>query len=326
MLSALCLSICRWRAVISFVTLTLGLPWCAAAERPVEGSWPVHGGARVSVDVPDGRLEVRGWDRREVALEGHLAAGVSDLEVQADGHKVRLAVSALEASAREDRSVALTLRVPRDCLLRVQSFSADVDVSDLLALVDVHTLDGDIHISGRPDEVRTRTLAGDQRLDIESRRLTVRGIEGPLHLAGAVQSVVASSVSGSMTIESRLVGEMKLRSTSGRILFSGEIVPTGRLDVETTGGPVEFDLAPPAQAEVHLASRKGDIEVDVANGSTAQDVATALRAQGAAEQADRPLPIDTGTVRRLILGGGGPQLRAVSQWGDLRLVYRSSTQ
>lgn len=290
--------------------------------RQVTESWAASHGDRVTIEVPAGRLQVIGWDRREVALEGRLGAGVSPLQAHADGQKVRLVLTADEQASLEDQQVDLALHVPRRCRLVVQGFSAEVEVRDVLSFVEVQTLDGDIRISGRPDEVKTRTLRGHQTLDIESRRLTSRGLEGTLRVSGAVHFLEASSVTGAMDIDSRLIGEMKLRSTSGRISFSGEILPTGRLDVETTGGRVDFDLVDGSHADVHLETRSGSIAVDAGsiNGEASLDARDESAVSETTTDSHRG-----GPRRHIVLGDGGPRLTAVSQWGDLHLVYRLST-
>lgn len=299
----------RVRLLTWMLCLLLG-SGSVSAQDIYQGSWPASPGVRVSIDVPMGHLRVEGWDRNTVSLEGRLGTTLEAPQVDADGRKVRLRLlerPATEPAAEEgDKLPDLTLRVPVRSRLAVRTFSASVEVRRLEGEVDVQTVDGGIDITGRPDAVNTRTLRGDQRLDIQSRRLTARGLEGAFFLSGTVQAVDASSVSGAMEVDCRLAGEVKLLSTSGRITYSGEILPAGHLSIETTGGDVELHLAAEAQATLDLSSHQGRISLP---GEPDPDDVDALVVSPSAP------------ARHVeVLGDGGPRLEVVSRSGQVRVV------
>lgn len=301
------------RLTIGFLALWLGGDVLAAQGDLFQGSWPASPGVRVSIDLPVGHLRVEGWERRTVSLEGRLGASVTAPRVEADGQKVRLQLTERTpetTDGEDDELPDLTLRVPVRSRLEVRTFSASVEIRRLEAWVGVQTVDGDIDITGQPDEVYTRTLRGEQRLDLTSRRLTSRGLEGAFFLSGAVQSVDASSVSGAMHVDSQLAGEVKLLSTSGRITFSGKILPTGRLTVETTGGDVELQLPAEAQAVLDLSSRQGSISI--LEGAASEDL-------------EAPEEASTSPSQHVeVLGEGGPRLQVISRYGRIRVVRSPS--
>lgn len=288
----------------------LGSETLSAQNDIYQGSWPASPGVRVSIDLPVGHLRVEGWERSTVSLEGRLGTSLEAPQVEADGQKVRLRLAELapaEPSAEDESATPdLTLRVPVRSRLQVRTFSASVEVRRLEGYVNVQTVGGDIDIAGQPDEVHTRTLRGSQRLDIQSRRLTARGLEGALFLSGAVQAVDASSVSGPMQVDSQLAGEVKLLSTSGRITYSGEILPTGRLTIETTEGDVELQLSAETQALLDLSSQRGRISTP---------------GQAVPRESEAPETSSTLPVRHVeVLGGGGPRIEVVSRSGQVRVV------
>lgn len=315
------------------VCLLLGCLSATAAwsvdERRLDQSWDAVPGVRVHLEVPAGRLQVIGWERSEVRLQGQAAPGVGPLRASADGHKVHLALTAEEGADGADREVQVTVHVPRRSRLFVQGFAAAVEVREMTGYVEVESLGGSLDIAGRPDEVRTRTLTGQQSLNVESRRLVVRSLQGAVQISGQVALIEASSVSGDLNVDARLAGEMKLLSTSGRISFSGEVLPSGRLTVETTSGTVDLQLAEDADAVVDLTTRSDSVSTPSPSTMVPRTVPSEA-AFSAAESADT-VPPDA-VRQRLVFGrasaaDGDPErahIRVVSRAGDVRLDRPSS--
>ena len=311
--------------------LVIGLLWLLPmavvadpGQEPVKASWPLARGAAVSVEVPAGHLRVVGWDRPRLAIEGWRGDGVDGLRSTVDGQTAVLVLRGRPTadggtSNDASREVEVTVHVPRHCRLQVRGFAAEIVVEGLLATVEAQTLDGDIRISGRPDEVETRTLGGHQVLELESRRVRSRSLTGTLEVSGVVHSLETSNLSGTTIIEVASAGVMKLSSASGRITFSGELAPAGRLDIETVGGEVDLSLAEDPEVDVQLASPRGEIELGAFGGRQSVDGDT-----GGGSMATQPPPADP--LHRFVRPGTGPRVRVSSQTGRLRLLTKAQVQ
>jgi hypothetical protein len=305
----------------------------------VKASWPLARGAAVSVEVPAGRLRVVGWDRSRLAIEGWRGADVEGLRSTVDGQTAVLVLRGRPTadggtSNDASREVEVTVHVPRHCRLQVRGFAAEIVVEGLLATVEAQTLDGDIRIIGRPDQVETRTLGGHQTLELESRRVRSRSLTGTVEVTGVVHSLETSNLSGPTMIGVASAGAVKLSSASGRITFSGKLAPAGRLEIETVGGEVDLSLAEQPEADVLLVSPRGEIDIGAFGGrqDVGVDTGDGPMAEGpvpGAPSSVEPSSVEPSSVeplRRFVRPGAGPRVRVSSQTGRLRLLTDPQTQ
>jgi hypothetical protein len=123
----------------------------AAAQERVDERRPAAPDGTVAIETTGGSVRVEGWDRSEVAVTGSVGPGADHLSLRGDGRKIRVEV---EPSLHEHVGHAdLTVKVPARSQVRVESFQARVEVSDVTGGVRVETVNGGIVVSGAAGQV-----------------------------------------------------------------------------------------------------------------------------------------------------------------------------
>ena len=79
----------------------------------------------VVISNVSGSIDVRGWDRNEVQVNGHLGSGVERLDVESNGGRTVVKVVLLRGS-HDDGEAEITVSVPKDSSVEVSAVSADV--------------------------------------------------------------------------------------------------------------------------------------------------------------------------------------------------------
>jgi hypothetical protein len=225
--------------------------------------------------------------------------------------------------------VRLTLEMPPELALELESSSGDFETGDLVGPQSLETTSGDVEVHGAASAVTIRTTSGGvsasglgrARVRSVSGDVVVAGARGPLdvrtssgeiEVSGAADSVRVASVSGDIRVD-RAPRGLDAGSTSGAVTVSGPVDGTAR--VHSTSGDVQLELGP--------ASRRAD--VNTVSGGIAVRLAAGLRCDltltSTSGNLDASVPIQIRTMTRrelsgTVSGGGAPvSLHSVS--GDI---------
>ena len=100
-------------------------------QRLVQRQIAARAGAFVSLRSLQGTLQIEGWDRDEVAVEGTLGTGVQDLRLTSDGQRVWLEVQPLGEPGKQRARAELRVWVPRRCRLEVRTVESSTVLKEL---------------------------------------------------------------------------------------------------------------------------------------------------------------------------------------------------
>ena len=105
----------------------------AFAATPINETRPLAARGRVDISNVKGRIEVRTWDKPEVAITGSLGEGAERLQVEGDRHNLEVKVR-YPRNSRNAEATTLILDVPQ---------RANVDIDGVAVTIDVSGLAGD---------------------------------------------------------------------------------------------------------------------------------------------------------------------------------------
>lgn len=203
--------------LLRLVLVLLVLPACTLnlqaepfTERE-EKQFTVEGKAEVALITFDGSIEVRSWDRNEVAvtLERRAASqeALESLRVDAtqDGSRVRIEVLKPEPSLNLGMSPSVSLKVtlPRTSDVEARSGDGSIRIDDVTGRISLRSGDGSIAGTTLSGELTAHTGDGSIALEGISGRVTVDTGDGSVSIDGAVQTVNARTGDGSIRVHAR---------------------------------------------------------------------------------------------------------------------------
>jgi Toastrack DUF4097 len=259
------------RAVVPFavVAAALALSACdisiGAADYSVreEKTFTVTGAARVTLSTFDGNIEVRGWDRNEVAVEvekrGPDQATVERILVKAaqDGNAITVEVPKpsplVTTSFRRTPSASLVVSVPAQSAVVARSGDGAVTVRRVEGAVEVDTDDGNVRIEGAKGGIAVRT--GDGAVD-------ARQIEGRARIETGDGSVRAEGAFSGLSLETR-DGSVDVAASAGSAVESDWLVTTG-------DGNIRLELPDSLDADLDALTADGRVEIDRTGGQGAE--------------------------------------------------------
>ncbi|MCL4523647.1 MAG: DUF4097 domain-containing protein [Acidobacteria bacterium] len=267
-----------------------GLAAGTAAADDWSKKYAVSGKPELRVESNDAHIDVDAWDRKEIEARVNTrgwsigATGVRITESQT-GNQVSVSVRVPRMEwhfGMQNRSVSITLLVPRDIDLTAETGDGHVRVNSLTGKIDVHTGDGHITFTAVRGMMRLRTGDG--------------------HVTG-------ESLDGSLNVE----------TGDGRVRVDGRF---DALDLRTNDGSIEADVRTGSKIQsawyvttgdgaVRLripANFSADLDANTGDGSIRVDFPLMVPAGRARESSVSGK-----------LNGGGPPLRVRTGDGSITI-------
>lgn len=271
---------------------------------------------RLVVENPRGRIDVRGWDRPEVAVRARKRAGGSS--------PARVQATRIEMHHQGDTVILRTV-------LDKQAMFGEGVLWQQLAAGGIRALEELLHNNVGPAEVeyavsipRTAELSlkgVSSAISVEGVRGAVRAatVSGRCTLARTGGALSLSTVSGAVAGE-ELDGRLEVKSVSGSIRLAGAL---SSLNATTVSGAIELagPLASEGTCELHTVSGSATLRLPPDTGAT-------IRAQGISMSVQSDLPVDVlANERRPAarrwegrLGSGGASVVFQTVSGSLHLA------
>jgi hypothetical protein len=234
----------------------------------------------VRVELTNGHVTIRGWDRSEFHIAGELSDAAEGFELRDTDGNIRFEED-IDRNSRgfdcsffgcrgdsRDRNSELEIQIPRNSVLRFEGVNIDVDVSELQGNTEIEVVNGEIIAENLSGTVQLKTVNGeieaenlDGRLALETvnGRIRDRDSKGSRIEFSAVNGDIRSNTSAARVSAGNVNGEIEL-----------QLGAVDELDISTVGGRVETNASLLDGAHVDISSVNGRIELAVPAGSSAR--------------------------------------------------------
>ena len=258
-------------------------------------------GGEVVISNVSGSIDVRGWDRNEVQVTGHLGEDVERLDLATSGGRTIVKV-VLPRGSSNDGDAEISVQVPKNCSVEVSAVSADVSSQGVLGTQRLKSVSGEITADISGDDSEVRSVSGDLTVRGTGKPISLRAnsVSGSLDLTNGAGKLDVVTVSGDARVQMGETSEVRGRTTSGDLELRAKLTRDGRVDVEGVSGEITLRLTASGGLSTEIESFSGDIEGCLA---------------GSVERVSKYGP---GTRLNLrTVEGGGARVRAKTLSGDI---------
>jgi DUF4097 and DUF4098 domain-containing protein YvlB len=290
----------------SSLLLAIALP-VAALAGPVNRTVNADANGEVEISNVSGTIDVRGWDRNEVQVSGHLGEDVERLDVETSGGHTLVKV-VLPRGRNSDGEAVLEIRVPKMSTVEVSAVSADVSSKGVLGTQRLKSVSGEVTADISSPDSEVRSVSGDVTVRGNGKVSTLRlsSVSGNIDLMNAAGKLDLVTVSGDARVTMGETSEVRARTTSGNFNLTAKLTNNGRVDTESVSGEITLNVSAPGSISTEIESFSGDI--------------TGCLAQGKVERVSK-----YGPGSRLYIRGvedGGVRVRAKTLSGDVEICDR----
>lgn len=298
----------------------------SSQAQPVSRTLDAPGAGRVVIELVDGDVTVRGWDRAVIEISGQLGAGAEDLEVtqQGDETRIRVIEASDDGTDASGNETELFVSVPRGSNLVVDGTNADLLVANIGGALALHTVSGDIDAEFYGAAIDAETVGGDIRVSGRGApgEATLATVAGEIEAAGSFRAITASTVSGDIELDVLDSVRLNLNTTNGDIEVHATFDGEAELTADTINGDVELRVGDEGELNLDVGTFSGRIETCFDDRS-----AGAAPAVEAAPAADRGRDGRRGRRNRGARGGelivvadtDSPRVRVRTLNGDIEI-------
>jgi DUF4097 and DUF4098 domain-containing protein YvlB len=257
----------------AFLVIACALPACvtpmmaAASDDMVDRKVVAQANGEVVISNVSGTIDVRGWDRNEVQVTGHLGSSVERLDVEASEGRTIVKV-VLPHRGTRDGDADIEVRVPKNSSVDVSAVSADVSSRGVLGTQRLKSVSGEVTADVTGNDSEMRSVSGDVTVRGVGKpnSLRVSSVSGSLDISNFGGKIDVVTVSGDARVQASEASEIRGRTTSGSLELFGKLTRDARVDVEGVSGDLTLRLSAPGALSAEIESFSGDITGCLAKG------------------------------------------------------------
>jgi len=246
--------------LISLVISFYAVVNCAADGREINESKKADPNGSVTIVVTRGELEVRGWKRDEIRVNGQLDEQMERFVFEVNGNETEIAVK-LPRHLRGwgNGGSDLQVFVPRNSNVVIKGVSTDLEVQDVQGGLRAGSVSGEVVVSDVAKRIDLSSVSGDVILSSANGRISARTVSGEIEASDSNGSGTYHSVSGSITVRGS-GAELDLETVSG------EIIVTLQKFTDLTGNTVSGDIEISGDLQSE-GKRKGNVRLESVSGT-----------------------------------------------------------
>jgi DUF4097 and DUF4098 domain-containing protein YvlB len=208
-------------------------------------------GARLDVELMQGELVVRTWDRLEVRVAS--SSGVVDVRRTNGLVKVRPDIGAdMERHGNPMLHHDLEITVPRDMSIEAGGAFLSADLEGVDGEVRLETTNGHLRVHGGRAFIQLHTVQGDVELEGAEGRIELHSTNGSVTARDVTGEVQASAINGRVTLHDVRSGSVEASTVNGEIEYTGAIERGGRYAFDSHAG--DISVAIPESAGISLTA------------------------------------------------------------------------
>jgi len=246
---------------LAIMTIGLLAAVAATAGDKIDETRKVDADAEIHINNLAGTIDVIGWDKNEVRIEGTLDDKAKKLEITGNDSDLSIKVK-YPRKTRNIRGSELTIHIPRGCRLETESVSCDVTVRDVDGPVEIESVSGEITVTGKPRSVEIASVSGVIEVDTETDEVEIESVSGDIFVNNVSRRLSLSCVSGDVEIRSDSLDDFEFNTVSGKLDLTARPARNGRWEIDCHSGEVTLNLPSDVDAEFEIDTFSGDIDDD----------------------------------------------------------------
>jgi DUF4097 and DUF4098 domain-containing protein YvlB len=222
----------------------------------------IDAAAKGHVDISNvaGEINVEGWSRNSVRVEGTLGENVEELVLERDDKTVTVKVK-VPRHSRNRISSDITVFVPEASSIDVSGVSADIDIEGVTGKQSLHTVSGDVTAEAHA-AIDAHSVSGDVRVKGDGKVMEVRAntVSGDVDVSGVNGEIAAEAVSGDVIVKAGTIERFAAETVNGDIELSGKFARGGRIAASSVNGDVDIRFDGAVSADFDIETFNGDID------------------------------------------------------------------
>jgi len=203
-----------------------------------------------------GDIEVIGWNKNIVKIQGEIDDSAEELKIKNKGHKFYIKVKMKGDSHSGDGS-DLKIFMPRTTSLWFKGVDTSFIFNNLSSGIEGRTINGDLVINEVEQKINVSTVSGDINITESSGVLNVESVTGTLNFSGEYSKAYAKSMAGEIFAKIDNVKILKTENVSGKTFVEGQLKDKAYIKLTSVSGDIKYKTIGKLNAACKLESQFG---------------------------------------------------------------------
>jgi hypothetical protein len=231
---------------------------------------------KVIIANVSGSIEIKTWNRAEVQIDADKVSKAATLDMAKENiDLVKINVTQENSTVRIETeypkgehkklnvSVSFKLMIPSQAAINATTVSGNVTCESIGGYLRANTASGNVVVSGAragaacsstSGDVEAVNITGDVDLHTVSGTVKADSVKGSVEADTVSGSVLLTNITGAETVEGS--------TTSGRVVYEGDIASNGYYSLKSHSGRVEFTVPSSAAFDVNAKTFSGSIDTE----------------------------------------------------------------
>ena len=241
---------------IVFLLFTLIFITNASAGELIDKTISVKSLEHLLINNLRGDVEVIGWNKEEIKIQGELDDSALGLKIKNKGHKLYIKVKMKGDSHLGDGS-DLKIFVPSKTSVRFKGVDTSFSFNNLKSGIEGRTINGDLIIQEAQQKVNVSTVSGDISIKDSNGVLSIESVTGTVNFSGEYSKAYAKSMSGEIFAKIDNIEVLKTENVSGKTFIEGKLQEDAYIKLTSVSGDIKYKTVGELNAACKLESQFG---------------------------------------------------------------------
>ncbi|MEO8026032.1 MAG: hypothetical protein ABI823_06145 [Bryobacteraceae bacterium] len=260
-------------------------------------SYPLSAGGRLSLEGFNGSVDIMGWDKESVEINGTKYAStperLAEIKVDIDAQKDAIRVRTIRPTMRGNMGVRYSIRVPHRVVLdqivssngairiedvegqsRLKSSNGQVKITRVKGNIEAETTNGQVEITETSGQVRVHTSNGGVRADINKGSLEATTSNGSIRASlrggDSTHPITLHSSNGGIDLTLDTMQEVRADSSNSSITVRLPAAANARVRAHTSNSSITTDFGVTTVGSIS----KHHLEGNIGGGGPMLDLST----------------------------------------------------
>lgn len=239
----------------SFILLIGFSGVCLAGEK-VNQSLSVDVTGIVYIEIPRGFVNIQGWTKPEVMVQGELDDTIANLVFKTKKNKTLIKLDTQGQNHWGDASV-LNIFIPQQSQLRFKGIDTSFSISKIDNQIEGKSINGDLVVKQSHGKIQLSVVSGNVKLVESSGVVKIKSVSGTIDYAGDFEQALIKSMSGDITADISGTSKLLIKNVSGDTQIRGQVQKHAQLKLSNVSGDILYKVAKDLNAQCEVVSQFG---------------------------------------------------------------------
>jgi hypothetical protein len=228
---------------------------CLAGEK-INQSIAVNADGKVFVEIPRGLVNIQGWDKQEIMVQGELEDTAKSLTFKTKKDKTLIKINTGKQQTWGDASL-LKIFIPQQTSLHFKGIDTSFVITKLNKHIEGKSINGDLKVSQSHGKIRLSVVSGNIKIVDSSGLIKIESVSGDVDFSGNFEEAYLKTMAGDITADISGLDKLAIKNISGETQIRGQVKKEAELKLTSVSGDIVYMASSELNAECEMVSQFG---------------------------------------------------------------------